>query len=190
MALTADPGVRALTALALLLPLAAPAAAQQVPVTQPGPSTDWPHYAGDQGTQRYAPLPALTRDNFGSLVFAWLSNSPDERIPGAGSDELWAGKHESTPIMADGVLYNSTSFSQAYALDAATGGNALGSRPRKLPGRHAAEFRLHQSRSGAVVRRRHAADLPRDRRQPPDRSQRRRRAADRKLGRSRRSQPA
>ena len=84
-------------------------------------ASDWRHYAGDQGTQRYTPLPALTRDNFSSLISAWLFTSPDESIPGAGSDELWAGKHESTPIMADGVLYNSTSFSQAYALDAATG---------------------------------------------------------------------
>lgn len=124
--MTADPGVRALTALALLLPLAVPAAAQEDPATQP--ATDWPHYAGDQGTQRYAPLPALTRNNFASLVFAWLYSSPDEGIPGAGSDELWAGKHESTPIMADGVLYNSTSFSQAYgritAIDMQTGEHA------------------------------------------------------------------
>ena len=106
---------------ALLLLSAALAPAQQERPAPPEAPTDWPHYAGDQGTQRYAPLPALTRDNFSSLVFAWLFTSPDERIPGAGSDERWAGKHESTPIMADGVLYNSTSFSQAYALDAATG---------------------------------------------------------------------
>ena len=104
-----------------LLLAAALAPAQEVPATKPEYSTDWPHYAGDQRTQRYAPLPALNRDNFSSLISAWLFTSPDERIPGAGSDELWAGKHESTPIMADGVLYNSTSFSQAYALDAATG---------------------------------------------------------------------
>ena len=114
-------GIPTLTFLALLLPFAIHAAEQDNRSTDPQPQTEWPHYAGDQGTQRYAPLPALTRDNFASLVFAWLYNSPDENIPGAGSDELWAGKHESTPIMADGVLYNSTSFSQAYALDAATG---------------------------------------------------------------------
>ena len=108
-----------LVLLALLLPTSGIAPAQQVHHTQP--STDWPHYAGDQGTQRYAPLPALTRDNFASLVFAWRYDSPDENIPGAGSEELWPGKHESTPIMAEGVLYNSSSFSQAYALDAATG---------------------------------------------------------------------
>lgn len=114
-------GVPALTLLALLLPLAIHATEQEDHSINPQPSTDWPHYAGDQGTHRYAPLPALTRDNFDSLVFTWLYNSPDENIPGAGSDQLWAGKHESTPVMADGVLYNSTSFSQAYALDAATG---------------------------------------------------------------------
>ena len=108
--------------LALLLPLASSLAAQEGRATGPHSPNDWPHYAGDQGTQRYAPLSALTRDNFSSLVFAWLFTSPDADIPGAGSDERWAGKHESTPIMSGGVLYNSTSFSQAYALDAASGG--------------------------------------------------------------------
>ncbi|MCY3987718.1 MAG: PQQ-binding-like beta-propeller repeat protein [Gammaproteobacteria bacterium] len=119
--MTANPGAATLAVPALLLLAAGLAPAQEVPATQSEASTDWPHYAGDQGTQRYAPLPALTPDNFSSLISAWLFTSPDEGVPGAGSDELWAGKHESTPIMADGVLYNSTSFSQAYALDAATG---------------------------------------------------------------------
>ena len=108
-------------AIPALLLAAALASAQEAPANRSEHSADWPHYAGDQGTQRYAPLPALTRDNFSSLGPAWIFTSPDDRIPGAGSDELWAGKHESTPIMADGVLYNSTSFSQAYALDPATG---------------------------------------------------------------------
>ena len=108
-----------LLALALLLPTASATASQNKP--EPQPPTEWPHYAGDQGTQRYVSLPALTSENFTSLIFAWLWTSPDARIPGAGSEEIWAGKHESTPIMAGGVLYNSTSFNQAYALDAATG---------------------------------------------------------------------
>ena len=110
-----------LLALALLQALTPTSRAEEQSAPEGQSASDWPHYAGDQGTQRYAPLPALTRENFASLVSAWLFTSPDDRIPGAGSDELWAGKHESTPIMADGVLYNSTSFSQAYALDAATG---------------------------------------------------------------------
>ena len=119
--MTANPVAAALAALAFFLAAATFAPARQTHASEAQASTDWRHYAGDQGTQRYAPLPALTWENFSSLVSAWLFSSPDEGIPGAGSDELWAGKHESTPIMADGVLYNSTSFSQAYALDAATG---------------------------------------------------------------------
>ena len=119
--MTANPVAATLAALAFFLAAATFAPARQAHASEAQASTDWRHYAGDQGTQRYTPLPALTRDNFSSLVSAWLFSSPDEGIPGAGSDELWAGKHESTPIMADGVLYNSTSFSQAYALDAATG---------------------------------------------------------------------
>ena len=113
--------LRMLFVLALLQPIAATSHAQETSTAKTQDQTDWPHYAGDQAAQRYTPLPSLTRENFSSLETAWLRTSPDARIPGAGSDELWAGKHESTPITAGGVLYNSTSFSQAYALDAATG---------------------------------------------------------------------
>lgn len=67
---------------AILLLAAALVSPQEVPATrQPEPPTVWPHYAGDQGTQRYAPLPALTRDNFSSLIAAWLFTSPDEGLP-------------------------------------------------------------------------------------------------------------
>ena len=110
-----------LAALALFFPIAALAQIHEAHPTDAPSATDWPHYAGDQGAQRFVPLPGLTRENFASLETGWLRTSPDAQIPGAGSDELWPGKHESTPIMASGVLYNSTSFSQAYALDAATG---------------------------------------------------------------------
>ena len=110
-----------LATLALLLPIPATSQVHEALPPQALSHTDWPHYAGDQGTQRYTPLPSLTRENFRSLETTWLRTSPDARVPGAGSDKMWAGKHESTPLMSDGVLYNSTSFSQAYALDAATG---------------------------------------------------------------------
>ena len=110
-----------LAALTLLSPITTVAQVHQAHPSNAPSTTEWPHYAGDQAAQRYTPLASLTRENFSSLETAWLRTSPDARIPGAGSDELWAGKHESTPITAGGVLYNSTSFSQAYALDAATG---------------------------------------------------------------------
>ena len=119
--LIGEPRLRVFFVLALLLPIAATSHAQEMNTAKTRNETDWPHYAGDQGAQRYVPLPGLTRENFASLETAWLRTSPDAQIPGAGSDELWPGKHESTPIMAGGVLYNSTSLSQAYALDAATG---------------------------------------------------------------------
>ena len=113
--------LRILATLTLLLPFPLASQIHEAHPAEAQDTTDWPHYAGDQGSQRYTPLLSLTRENFSSLETAWLRTSPDAQIPGAGSDELWAGKHESTPIMAGGVLYNSTSFSQAYALDATTG---------------------------------------------------------------------
>ena len=113
--------LRILATLTLLLPFPLASQIHEAHPAEAQDTTDWPHYAGDQGSQRYTPLLSLTRENFSSLETAWLRTSPDAQIPGAGSDELWAGKHESTPIMAGGVLYNSTSFGQAYALDATTG---------------------------------------------------------------------
>ncbi len=86
--------------------------------TQPTVSSQlqWPHYAADQSSSRFAPTTMLTRDNFADLSVVWRWCSPDDSING-----FTPNKHESTPIMIDGVLFNSTSLSQAVAINAITG---------------------------------------------------------------------
>lgn len=76
----------------------------------------WPHYAADQNSSRFVPTTRLTRDNFTNLTVAWRWCSPDDSI-----NDFIPNKHESTPIMIDGVLYNSTSLSQAVAINALSG---------------------------------------------------------------------
>jgi quinoprotein glucose dehydrogenase len=59
------------------------------------PSGEWRAYAGDNGGTRYAPLDQITRDNVKDLQVAWSWKY----------DNFGGGTSETTPLMADGVLY-------------------------------------------------------------------------------------
>jgi quinoprotein glucose dehydrogenase len=76
----------------------------------------WPNYAGNLSSNKYSPLDQITADNVHELEVAWRWRSPDNDITVAQNSVF-----EATPLMIDGVLYLSTSFSQVAALDAATG---------------------------------------------------------------------
>jgi len=56
---------------------------------------EWRSYAGDNGSSRYAPLEQITRDNVKNLTVAWSWKF----------DNFGGGNSETTPIMANGVLY-------------------------------------------------------------------------------------
>jgi quinoprotein glucose dehydrogenase len=56
---------------------------------------EWRSYAGDNGSSRFAPLDQITRDNFKNLQVAWSWKF----------DNFGGGNSETTPIMANGVLY-------------------------------------------------------------------------------------
>ena len=77
---------------------------------------EWRYYGGDSGSTKYAPLDQIDSSNVNTLVEAWRWNSPDNAIVGPSSYSF-----EATPLMVDGVLYTSTSFSQVCAIDAETG---------------------------------------------------------------------
>jgi quinoprotein glucose dehydrogenase len=100
---------------------------------------EWRTYGGDLGNTRYAPLDQINAVNFNKLEVAWrfktdnLGPRPETNL-------------ESTPLMANGVLYSTAGTRRAVvALDAATGellwvhGENEGRRgdvaPRKLSGR-------------------------------------------------------
>src|SRR5262252_9871823 len=56
---------------------------------------EWRSYAGDNGSSRFAPLDQITRDNFKNLQVAWSWKF----------DNFGGGNSETTPVMANGVLY-------------------------------------------------------------------------------------
>ena len=76
---------------------------------------EWPAYGRDPGGARNSPLTQITRDNVARLSVAWTHRTGDF----ARSDDRT--RFEATPLMVDGVLYLSTPFGRAIALDPATG---------------------------------------------------------------------
>jgi quinohemoprotein ethanol dehydrogenase len=59
--------------------------------------------------QRHSPLTAINKDTLSRLAPAWVHEF-----------DTYRGQ-EATPLVADGVLYTTTAWSKAYALNAATG---------------------------------------------------------------------
>ncbi len=80
---------------------------------------EWLNYGGDKASSKYSPLAQIGRDNFNRLSIAWRWRSAEEEVVKANRLKTWVW--EATPLMVDGVLYISTSLSQAAAIDAAAG---------------------------------------------------------------------
>ncbi|RJG22065.1 PQQ-dependent dehydrogenase, methanol/ethanol family, partial [Massilia cavernae] len=68
----------------------------------------------DAGEQHYSPLALINEGNVGRLGFEWEFDSGNLR------GRVQRG-HEATPIVVDGVMYNSGPFGAVYALSATTG---------------------------------------------------------------------
>ena len=71
---------------------------------------NWLHYGGGQSSWRYSALDQINASNVKRLAPAWVFQTGD---PDGGL--------QATPIVADGILYLSTSRNRVYALDGATG---------------------------------------------------------------------
>jgi quinoprotein glucose dehydrogenase len=80
----------------------------------------WRSYGGDNGSTKYSPLDQINQDTVKDLRIAWRWRSPDNALR-KGDAGLYPFIYEATPLMVNGVLYTSTSFSLAAALDGATG---------------------------------------------------------------------
>ncbi|MEQ1653951.1 MAG: PQQ-dependent methanol/ethanol family dehydrogenase [Hyphomicrobium sp.] len=61
--------------------------------------------------QRYSPLKAVNKENVGSLVPAWAMSLGGEKMRG----------QESQPLVKDGVMYITGSYSRIWAIDVKTG---------------------------------------------------------------------
>ncbi len=84
------------------------------------PPGNWAVYASDKASTKSTRLDGITAANFKNLTTAWTWESVDQPIL-AGDTTLWTGRYEATPLAIDGVLYTTTSLSQAVAIDGATG---------------------------------------------------------------------
>src|SRR5947207_1934857 len=71
----------------------------------------WLNFSGDYSGQRHSPLKQITPDNAHRLTAQWAFQTGV--IPRRG--------FEGTPLVADGVMYLTGPFNNAWALDARTG---------------------------------------------------------------------
>ena len=69
----------------------------------------WMSYGRTYEEQHWTPLDQVTTQNIGELGLAWFADIPLNR------------GQEATPLFVDGVLYLSSSWSNVFAYDAATG---------------------------------------------------------------------
>ena len=93
--------------------LAAPSAfAQSVDTAriEAAGQNDWLTYHGSYKSYHYSPLAQINTSNVGNLSVAWI------HIPGRSTRGL-----QSMPLVADGVLYYTGSYSRTFALNGATG---------------------------------------------------------------------
>ena len=74
-----------------------------------GDGSNWPAYGRTSTEQRYSPLDQLNTGNVKNLGIQWVLDLPRER-------SLIA-----TPLVVDGVLYFTASYSRTYAVDARSG---------------------------------------------------------------------
>jgi quinoprotein glucose dehydrogenase len=70
---------------------------------------------------RYSPLDQITKDNVQNLQIAWRWSSREDRALQLSNPILRSGRHQDTPLMANGVLYTMTPLGLVAALDPTTG---------------------------------------------------------------------
>jgi quinohemoprotein ethanol dehydrogenase len=74
-------------------------------------NAEWLSYGRTYSEQRYSPLASVNRDNVSTLGLAWYHEFDADSDRGM----------EATPLIVDGVMYVTTSWSRVHALDARTG---------------------------------------------------------------------
>lgn len=73
------------------------------------PDVNWTKYGLDNGEARYSTLADINDSNVSQLSLAWAFDYPTDR------------GMETTPLVQDGVIYSTSSWSMVYANDALTG---------------------------------------------------------------------
>ena len=79
---------------------------------------EWPVYGGDPAGAKYSPADDITPQNVQRLAIAWQWEHGESPLAEYGTVPF---RFENQPLMVDGVLYVTTPYNNAAALDAATG---------------------------------------------------------------------
>ncbi|HET7133295.1 MAG TPA: PQQ-binding-like beta-propeller repeat protein, partial [Gammaproteobacteria bacterium] len=79
------------------------------PANATAADVDWPLTGGDYAEQRFSPLTQIDKSNVGTLGLAWQGDLDSTR------------GIEATPIMMNGTLYVTSTWSRVLAFDAVTG---------------------------------------------------------------------
>jgi quinoprotein glucose dehydrogenase len=89
-------------------------------VAQQGRSrqVEWPTYGGDPAGSKYSPADDITPQNVQRLTIAWQWEHGEKALEEYGTVPF---RFENQPLMVDGVLYVTTPYNNAAALDADTG---------------------------------------------------------------------
>jgi len=78
------------------------------------PGDSWHNYGNDAGAQRYSPLTQITPANVNSLKVAWTYHMKP-------ADATRVATSQTTPLLADGVMYLGSPYGNIVALDPVSG---------------------------------------------------------------------
>ena len=82
---------------------------------------EWISEGGARGSAKYSPLFQINAGNVDQLVIAWQWDSIANSIYASGDVSIRPGEFKATPIVVNGLLYTSTSYSQVAAIDPGRG---------------------------------------------------------------------
>src|SRR5262245_36039587 len=85
---------------------------------QQSPQAEWRYYGGDQAGSKYSTMTEVNTASVQRLQIAWQWKHWAPPLPEHGTTP---GFFESTPLMIDGVLYDTTPYNNIAALDAESG---------------------------------------------------------------------
>ncbi len=85
------------------------------------PAGEWHATGGDHTNTKYSPLDQITPENFTDLEIAWRWTSISSGVTERDSLIVPPNGFKTTPLMANGLVYLSTSLGQVAALDAGSG---------------------------------------------------------------------
>ena len=101
---------------------------------------EWLSYGLNYGETRFSELASITTENVGKLGLAWSYDL-----------ESISGRRSYAAIVIDGVMYVTGSWSIVHALDAVTGREAVGLRPRRRPQLGATRAAVMSSTAGVAA---------------------------------------